>query len=131
MADEAAQVLGTDDSDYVSPEEQNWALLGQLGDAVDLGTLTVEQKDLLKRMADSLFEASTAKERLYNEAMALSDKIEKLNSFLKQRDADGVRVVTKLPGAQIYLLNKQLEVMEEYNNILVARYSVFDVKRGE
>ena len=75
----------------------------------------------------------TPKERLYREITDLSEKIDKLESYLKRRNEDGVRLIVaaKLTDAQVYLLHKQLEVMNEYYNILCSRYSIFDVRKSE
>ena len=75
-------------------------------------------------------ETSTPKTRLANEIQDLANKIKKLESYLKGRNTDGVRLVVadRLTEAQVYLLGKQLEVMSEYYDILVSRYSIFDVK---
>ena len=62
----------------------------------------------------------TAKERLAVEIKDLSEKIDKLSSFLKRRNEDGVRVIVeqRLTDAAVYLLHHQLEVMQEYYNVL-------------
>lgn len=74
---------------------------------------------------------TTPKERLYNEILNLGEKIDRLNRYLNGRDINGVRHIISdcLTDAQVYLLHKQLEVMNEYYNILCSRYSIFDVKK--
>ena len=74
---------------------------------------------------------TTPKERLYDEIIDLGKKIDKLGSYLKGRNEDGVRLVVadRLTDAQEYLLHKQFEIMNEYYNILCSRYSIFDVKK--
>ena len=92
----------------------------------------ITQKDVDEGL--EVFEVkSTPKDRLRHEIENLSEKIDKLNGYLRRRNEDGIRmtVVDKLTDAQVYLLNTQLEVMHQYYNILVARYSIFDVKSDE
>ena len=63
----------------------------------------------------------------------LLERINKLDAFMKKRDENGVRVIQKmgLTEAAIHLMSRQLELEKELNDVLVARYSIFDVKKGE
>lgn len=92
------------------------------------GLLSQEEVDEGLKAFD---EQSTPKTRLEGEIRELSDKIDRLSGYLKRRDVDGVRLIVKdgLTDAAVYLLHHQLEVMQEYYNILCARYSIFDVKK--
>ena len=91
------------------------------------------QKSYLKSIVDETMAATTPKERLYIEINDLLERINKLDAFMKKRDENGVRVIQKmgLTEAAIHLMSKQLELEKELNDVLVARYSIFDVKKGE
>ena len=119
------------EEEYIpSIEEVNNALMYDLRDK--WFTFTVEQKEFVKNL---VFDASqtTAKERLYQEAVELREKIDRLENFLRKRNEDGIKIIEtlKLTEAAIYLLCEQLETMKKYYNILCARYSIFDVKSEE
>ena len=112
-------------------EEVNDALLYDIKD--NIGTMSDAQKGFLKQLVDETMAASTPKERLYNEILELQAKIEKLDEFMRKRNEDGVRVTTVLgiSEAGLLLMQKQLELEKELNDVLVARYSIFDFKKGE
>ena len=101
------------------------------GTNVEFVELTQEEVNEGLKTCDK--DETTAKERLYNEIAQLSERIDKLAAYIRGRDENGIRNIIKddLTDAQVYLLNTQLETMHQYYNILVARYSIFDVRRGE
>lgn len=118
--------------DYIpTQEEVNDALLYDVRD--NIGTMSDAQKGFLKQLVDETMAASTPKERLYNEILELQDKIGKLDEFMRKRNEDGVRMTTVLgiTEAGLLLMQKQLELEKELNDVLVARYSIFDFKKGE
>ena len=77
------------------------------------------------RLQESLYSGGTAvkeptaKERVERELEDLRGKRERLAGFLYSRKGEGLKV------AERYLLNKQLEAMEQYEGILVARLSIW------
>ena len=118
--------------DYIpTQEEVNDALLYDVRD--NISTMSDAQKGFLKQLVDETMAASTPKERLYNEILELQDRIGKLDEFMRKRNEDGVRMTTVLgiTEAGLLLMQKQLELEKELNDILVARYSIFDFKKGE
>jgi hypothetical protein len=118
--------------DYIpTQEEVNDALLYDIKD--NIGTMSDAQKGFLKQLVDETMAASTPKERLYNEILDLQDRIGKLDEFMRKRNEDGIRLTTVLgiSEAGLLLMQKQLELEKELNDILVARYSIFDFKKGE
>lgn len=118
--------------DYIpTQEEVNDALLYDVRD--NIGTMSDAQKGFLKQLVDETMAASTPKERLYNEILELQDRIGKLDEFMRKRNEDGVRMTTVLgiTEAGLLLMQKQLELEKELNDVLVARYSIFDFKKGE
>lgn len=62
---------------------------------------------------------TTAKERVEKELSELSERCKKLASFMMTAEYD------KLSAAQRYLMEKQLQAMEEYECILNARLSIW------
>ena len=120
------------DNEYIpSQEEICDSILYNLRD--NLSYLSSAQKSYLKSLCDDMMAEATPKERLYVEINELLGRIEKLDAFMRKRDEDGVRMTQKLKltDAAVYLMNKQLELEKELNDVLVARYSIFDVKKGE
>lgn len=118
--------------DYVPTQEEiNDALLYNIKD--NIGTMSDAQKGFLKQLVDEAMAASTPKERLYNEILELQARIGKLDEFMRKRNEDGVRMTTVLgiSEAGLLLMQKQLELEKELNDVLVARYSIFDFKKGE
>ena len=118
--------------DYIPTQEEiNDALLYDIKDSI--GTMSDAQKGFLKQLVDETMAASTPKERLYNEILELQERISKLDEFMRKRNADGVRMTTVLgiSEAGLLLMQKQLELEKELNDVLVARYSIFDFKKGE
>ena len=118
--------------DYIpTQEEVNDALLYDLRDNV--GTMSDAQKGFLKQLIDEVMAAATPKERLYNEILELQGRIGKLDEFMRKRNEDGIRLTSVLgiSEAGLLLMQKQLELEKELNDILVARYSIFDFKKGE
>jgi hypothetical protein len=118
--------------DYIPTQEEiNDALLYDIKD--NIGTMSDAQKGFLKQLVDETMAASTPKERLYNEILDLQAKIEKLDEFMRKRNEDGIRITTVLgiSEAGLLLMQKQLELEKELNDVLVARYSIFDFKKGE
>ncbi len=95
---------------------------------IDEGLKRFDEIDREKEAAET---PSNAKTRLFDEIMDLSEKIDKLGHYLNGRNSDGVRyiIVDRLTDAQVYLLHKQYDTMNEYYNILCSRYSIFDIKR--
>jgi len=91
--------------------------------------LTAEE---VKEGLEAFDEPSTPKSRLRAEIEELGEKIDKLHHFLNKRNEDGVRVTVALrfTEAQTFLLHEQVKVMEQYYNILVSRYSIFDARVG-
>ena len=117
--------------DYIpTQEEVNDALLYDIKD--NIGTMSDAQKGFLKQLVDETMAASTPKERLYNEILELQARIGKLDEFMRKRNEDGIRMTTVLgiSEAGLLLMQKQLELEKELNDILVARYSIFDFKKG-
>ena len=117
--------------DYIpTQEEVNDALLYDIKD--NIGTMSDAQKGFLKQLVDEAMAASTPKERLYNEILELQERIGKLDEFMRKRNEDGIRMTTVLgiSEAGLLLMQKQLELEKELNDILVARYSIFDFKKG-
>ena len=120
-----------DPDEYIpTKEEVIDALLFEVRDELEF--MSDAQKSYLKSVVDGAFAAATPKERLYNEIIDLQDKIAKLDEFMRKRNEDGVRLTTALgiSEAGLYLMQKQLELEKELNDILVARYSIFDVKKN-
>jgi chromosome segregation ATPase len=118
--------------DYIPTQEEiNDALLYDIRD--NIGTMSDAQKGYLKQLVDETMAASTPKERLYNEILELQDRISKLDEFMRKRNEDGVRLTQalRISEAGLLLMQMQLEKEKELNDILVARYSIFDVKKGE
>lgn len=118
--------------DYIPTQEEiNDALLYDVRD--NIGTMSDAQKGFLKQLVDETMAASTPKERLYNEILELQDRISKLDEFMRKRNEDGIRMTTVLgiSEAGLLLMQKQLELEKELNDVLVARYSIFDFKKGE
>ena len=118
--------------DYIPTQEEiNDALLYDIKD--NIGTMSDAQRGFLKQLVDETMAASTPKERLYNEILELQERISKLDEFMRKRNADGVRMTTVLgiSEAGLLLMQKQLELEKELNDVLVARYSIFDFKKGE
>ena len=91
--------------------------------------LTAEE---VKEGLEAFDEQSTPKSRLKTEIEELGTKIDKLHHFLNKRNEDGIRLTVALgfTEAQIFLMHEQVKVMEQYYNILVSRYSIFDVRVG-
>ena len=113
----------------VPVEQQNWGLLYHLRDTIS--TFNDEQFSLLSQLLKDTRKVNTPKARLYAEAEELGNKIEALDKFLRMRDMKtGERnvVLKGITDAQLFLMQKQLELEKELYNILVARYSVFDVR---
>lgn len=137
MADEIKEVEEMipdelDQEEYIPTQEEVCdAILYDVRDNMD--KMSDAQKAYLKSLVDEALQAGTAKERLYTEINDLQVKIEKLDSFLRKRDEDGVRMTVKLQltEAQVWLMNKQLELEKDLNDVLVARYSIYDYKKGE
>lgn len=118
--------------DYVPTQEEiNDALLYDIKDKI--GTMSDAQKGFLKQLVDDVMSASTPRERLYNEILELQSRIGKLDEFMRKRNEDGIRMTTVLgiSEAGLFLMQKQLELEKELNDVLVARYSIFDFKKGE
>lgn len=121
-----------DEDDYIPTQEEVCdAIIYDLKDNIQF--MSEAQKAYLKSMVDEMMKAATPKERLYIEINNLLERINKLDAFMKKRDENGVRVIQKmgLTEAAIHLMGRQLELEKELNDILVARYSIFDVKKGE
>lgn len=121
-----------DEDDYIPTQEEVCdAIIYDLKDNIQF--MSEAQKAYLKSMVDEMMKATTPKERLYIEINDLLERINKLDAFMKKRDENGVRVIQKmgLTEAAIHLMGRQLELEKELNDILVARYSIFDVKKGE
>ena len=115
-----------------SLEKVLWNCLNTIKNNID--SASPEQKTFFKMFVDEWYDKkSTAKERLHHEIYELSNRIDKLHSFLRKRDADGILMIKKLKftDAQILLMSKQLEIMTELHDILSARYSIFDVKKED
>lgn len=127
LAETTEGAIFTDDPVESSAEELHDALIFELRDAFPL--FTAEQKELVKQIVFE--ENTTPKERVYSEAAELRDKIDKLETFLRKRNLDGIKIIEemKLTDAAVYLLYKQLDAMKEYYNILCARYSIFDTRK--
>lgn len=87
--------------------------------------------DEIDRKKEAVETPSSAKTRLFDEIMDLSEKIDKLGHYLNGRNSDGVRyiIADRLTDAQVYLLHKQYDTMNEYYNILCSRYSIFDIRK--
>ena len=130
---EEAPVLDCIPEDEYIPtqEEVNDAILYDLRDNIQF--MTEAQKSYLKTLVDEMMAATTPKERLYIEINDLLEKINKLDEFMRKRDENGIRLINKmgLTEAAVHLMGKQLELEKELNDVLVARYSIFDVKKGE
>ena len=111
-------------------QEINDALCYHLKDY--LPTMSDAQKSYIKELVDEALAGGTAKERLYNEIIDLQTKIQKLEDFMRKRNLDGIRLTQELglTEAALHLMSKQLELEKELNDILVARYSIFDVKKS-
>ena len=124
--------IPVESEDYVPTQEEiNDALLYDIKD--NIGTMSDAQKGFLKQLVDQTMAASTPKECLYNEILELQDRISKLDEFMRKRNEDGIRMTTVLgiSEAGLLLMQKQLELEKELNDILVARYSIFDFKKGD
>lgn len=95
---------------------------------IDAGLKKFDEIDLEKEAAET---PSNVKTRLFDEIMDLGEKIDKLGRYLNGRNEDGVRhiIADRLTDAQVYLLHKQYDTMNEYYNILCSRYSIFDLKK--
>lgn len=130
--DEIPDGVFTDEDEYLPTQEEICdAIIYDLRDNIQF--MSEAQKAYLKSVVDEMMAAATPKERLYIEISDLLGKIDKLDAFMRKRDEDGIRVTQKmgLTEAAVYLMQKQLETEKELNDILVARYSIFDVKKGE
>lgn len=130
--DEVPEGVFTDGDKYIPTQEEVCdAIIYDLRDNVQF--MSEAQKAYLKSVVDEMMAAATPKERLYIEINDLLERINKLDAFMKKRDENGIRVIQKmgLTEAAIHLMSKQLECEKELNDILVARYSIFDVKKGE
>lgn len=132
VCDEVPDERLIDEDDYIPTQEEVCdAIIYDLKDNIQF--MSEAQKAYLKSMVDEMMKATTPKERLYIEINDLLERINKLDAFMKKRDENGVRVIQKmgLTEAAIHLMGRQLELEKELNDILVARYSIFDVKKGE
>ena len=130
--DEVPEGVFADEDEYIPTQEEVCdAIIYDLRDNIQF--MSEAQKAYLKSVVDEMMAAATPKERLYIEINDLLEKINKLDAFMRKRDEDGIRVIQKmgLTEAAVYLMQKQLETEKELNDILVARYSIFDVKKGE
>lgn len=130
--DEVPEGVFADEDEYIPTQEEICdAIIYDLRDNVQF--MSEAQKSYLKSMVDETMAATTPKERLYIEINDLLERINKLDAFMKKRDENGVRVIQKmgLTEAAIHLMSRQLELEKELNDVLVARYSIFDVKKGE
>ena len=63
---------------------------------------------------------TTAKERVEEEAAQLEERVKNLRSFITNNEK-----YYKLREADQYLLRRQLEIMQEYLDILIARMSIW------
>lgn len=132
VCDEVPEGVFADEDEYIPTQEEVCdAIIYDLKDNVQF--MSEAQKAYLKSVVDEMMAAATPKERLYIEINDLLERINKLDAFMRKRDEDGIRVTQKmgLTEAAVYLMQKQLETEKELNDILVARYSIFDVKKGE
>ena len=112
LAEATEGTIFADDPVESSTEELHNALIFELRDAFPL--FTAEQKELVKQIVFE--ENTTPKERVCSEAAELRDKIDKLETFLRKRNLDGIKIIEemKLTDAAVYLLYKQLDAMKEY-----------------
>jgi hypothetical protein len=130
---EEEEAVKAEELDAVSNEEpltQNEMNNGFIYNIRDnISTFTGEQLAELEGIISDA-ENTTAKTRLYAEAYALVERIEKLESFLKRRNEDGVKLVDAmgLTSAQVLLMTKQVELEKKLYDVLVARLSIFDVR---
>lgn len=123
------ECLADSSSEEFTQEDINAALVADLRDGIDLLS-DEEKKDILEVVKSSLL--CTPKERAIQEAEDLSKKIDALHSYLKGYNPDGVRHTKAdgLPDATVYLLQEQEKAMVTYYNCLVARLSIWGVKKN-
>ena len=103
------------------------ALIKKLSEKV--GELSVDNILSLRSVIEEYEQKHvSAKDRVYNEAIDLGTKIDKLERFIVKRNIDGIKQIEamKLTEAAKYLLYEQLDTQKKLYNILVARYSIFD-----
>lgn len=126
--DECTNTCG---EEVVTQDDINWAAIYGVRDNID--TFSDEQMGILKAIIKDNGREESAKARVYAEASTIYNNCERLKKFLNGWTKDGIRNVEamRLTQAQQYLMHKQLELMQEYYNVLVARLSVWDVKVKE
>ena len=118
--------------EVVTQDDINWSAIYGLRDNFD--TFNDEQMGTLKALIAEHETADTPKARLFAEAAEVYERVEKLRAFLNKRDMTTGNKVVELMGlteGQIYLMHKQLDAMMEYHDILCARISIFDARKGQ
>ena len=122
---EVEEMLCASSNEPLSLEEQNWGIVYSVRD--NISTFTGEQ---LAALTEYTTTATTPKQRLRAEAVALYNNIDKLAAFLRRRNIDGVLLTKelKLTNAQVFLMQEQLELEKKLYNILASRLSIFDAK---
>lgn len=123
------EYLANSSSEEFTQEDINAALVADLKNRVDLLS-DEEKKEVLEVVKNSLLR--TPKDRSVQEADELGKKIDELHKYLKGYNVDGVRYIAAdgLPDATIYLLQEQEKAMVTYYNCLVARLSIWGIKKN-